>query len=1258
MNEIIDYSNFDKIISTQIDKISASLVTLQFAEHIYNSISVFDKRTNKHLYKTLSDYSEELNNILNIISELKNNKRYLPKDNYQVLLDFCLEHFIHIIKRPKEFIKKEAKMVKLNHLDSVGLRTIRYLSKQPGETIKEKLSHRKNILADKKRFSYDSKENQCTLYLLNKMCSIARDRLRNGINNELYYIYDSEIEKSLKKIISLKNNIKNQPIYEAKVQKSSIANNALLSHKNYSVIWKSLNYLSSNLSSQALIERINNVYDKFLSVFQLSLFSKISNMEKAFIYDDLFTINDDKYFTGLYSKEKDLNINSYSVILKHKHKNILKLDIELDIDRDKNNFNIVIKADFMILNDRYSRFELKDTNYIKLIFTFKDKYIKNRGLPFEIKVKENIIKGFADANGLNKSLNELLNIIKKMNNFIAYFSEDKKHDNSFEADRFILDFTSYNPFISLNNMTNKTLKSIVGFNNKYYLYNDNSIYTKNDHIHSFNSIYDDESSENKAYFEAGLENIKRLYFNNLEKDKNIEVINLMPDSVLEINQLYIKKSIKNKFGSLFYVWRSVAAASAYHKNKNNIKENSKILVVDLLDSYVSAVKLEFTRVQRENRSINLWKHYPVSIRLDEDNTLSFDNICIKYLELFNKKFNISKNTNELYFLLQSGLVADILLSKKSSLFVFDDKIYSIYYETSIVIKILNNALKHLKEYRNQKYTNIIILGNEFYKGTVAEKEFSKINNVLFYDNNDIALGAYEIYSDWKKYNYSWIEYLPSLSLEVIANGKYGFLELVNSNQSIEMGKEFENDVKEHLYLPANVKEIKFPLIRDIKNKGNLVYAFIRGNFLPLQNDLEVKLKIKYNYGDENSYTLTAVPVNKNNAPFEYTIIEFSSDNSIIELEDKHINYNLSSIKINDVSLEKSIKSLEGAIFFFNNRITDFKLDRFISNINIINMFLSKTLYSEDNHISLVLQLYNILYPNIQMFISAEKISEIKAIDKDNIDIYIQILDFIFLKFLTVTKDVQYRNSNTAFIKRIYEKCRELWFGTLPNKDDLKNALYKINIKDTNPYTINTITKYNIFKHILKYLLHKERDTDNIDIFIDIYNNSQEYDKNKILYHLGIVFSNDNDLLECILKHNENFIMDIKRNTLDILKKSASNLNIVAVNIRSYLLILLSFLRLRPYGYFKDLKTGSKKALELSRYIKKIDDNIYNRLYSIYGDNNKKIDISKFNEISILKFDMDKGKLYNMCDLTYVANALLTGDDGGNAITVVGVSDDD
>lgn len=219
MNEIIDYNNFDKIISTQTNKISASLVTLQFVEHIYNSISVFDKRTNKHLYKTLNEYSKELNDIINVMNELDNNKRYLPKDNYQILLDFCLEHFIHIIKKPKEFIKKEPKMVKLNHLDSVGSRTIRYLSKQPGETIKEKLSHRKNILTDKKRFSYDSKENQCTLYLLNKMCSIAKDRVRNGINNELYYVYDSDIEKSLKKIISLKNNIKNQPIYEAKAKK-------------------------------------------------------------------------------------------------------------------------------------------------------------------------------------------------------------------------------------------------------------------------------------------------------------------------------------------------------------------------------------------------------------------------------------------------------------------------------------------------------------------------------------------------------------------------------------------------------------------------------------------------------------------------------------------------------------------------------------------------------------------------------------------------------------------------------------------------------------------------------------------------------------------------------------------------------------------------------------------------------------------------------------------------------------------------------
>ena len=1250
MNEIIDYNNFDKIISTQTNKISASLVTLQFVEHIYNSISVFDKRTNKHLYKTLNEYSKELNDIINVMNELDNNKRYLPKDNYQILLDFCLEHFIHIIKKPKEFIKKEPKMVKLNHLDSVGSRTIRYLSKQPGETIKEKLSHRKNILTDKKRFSYDSKENQCTLYLLNKMCSIAKDRVRNGINNELYYVYDSDIEKSLKKIISLKNNIKNQPIYEAKAKKSAIANNALLSHKNYSVIWKSLNYLSINLSSQTLNERMKNIYDKFISVFQLSLFSKIANMENAFIYDDLFTVKDDKYFTGLYNKEKDLNINDYSVILRDKNtdKNILKLDI------NKYENSLVIKADFMILNDYYSRFELKDTNSIKLIFIFGDEYIQNRGIPFEIKLKDKIIKGFADAEGLNKSLNELLNVIKKINNFIPYFSEYKKHYNYFEVDRLILDFTSYNPFISLNNMSNKTLKPIVSFNNKYYLYNDSSIYKENNNISSFNSIYDDESSENKSYFEGGLENIKKLYFNNFEKEKNIEVINLMPDSVLEINQSYIKKAIKNKFGSLFYVWRSVAAASYYQRKKNHIKENTKILVVDLLDSSVSAVTLEFTKVKRKNESVNLWKHYPVSIRLDEDNTLSFDNICMKYLELFNKKFNIAKNTNELYFLLQSGIVAKTLLSKRSSLFIFGNDIHLISYDDDIINEILTSAIKFIKGYKGEYYS-IIVLANNFYRESIIETQFKNANNVFFYNNGNVASGAYEIYSDWKKYNYSWIEYLPSLSLEVIVNGRYGFLELVNSNQSIEMGKEFENDVKEHLYLPANVQEIKFPLIRDIKNKGNLVYAFIRGNFLPLQNDLEVKLKIKYNYGDENSYTLTAVPINKINAPFEYTVIEFASDDSIIEIEDKPINYNVSSININSSLLEKRIKPLEGAIFFFDKRINDFKLDQFISNINLINIYLSKALYSQNNYMNIILELYNKLYPNISMFKSSSKISQISGLDKNNINIYIQVLHFIFLKFLAVTKNVQYRNNNAVFIKTIYEECRRLWFSTLPNKQKLQSALSKINLKGNN--NLYDITKYNIFKQILKYLLHKERDTDNIDIFIDIYNNSEEDDKNKILYHLGIVFSNDNNLLEFILKHNEDFIMNIKNNILNKLKKSAFNLNIVAINIRSYLLILLSFLRLRPYGYFEDLKTGSKKALELSGYIKKIDDNIYNKLYSIYGDSNK-IDINKFNEISILKFNMYKGKLYNMCDLTYVANALLTGDDGGNAITVVGVSDDD
>ena len=369
----------------------SSFITLQFSEHIFNSISHFDKRVNKHNRDTLSNYIKRLGIILNQIDKNDKFSRYLPKDNFQVILEFCINHIYKILKQPKTSIIKEPKMLHLSKITSMTQRTAKWLGRKPGETVRAKLSNSRKILADKKRFTYDIKENQTTLYLLRKLNKIVKNRIDYGVKNDLYDLdYSSDIKKTLDKLLKLNSLSKQYPISESKIKKTTIANNTLLSHKHYSIIWKTFRYLNKYYSDDNFDKRLGHSKNKFISLFAVSLASYFYHLsDKAFIFDDILNIEDKINNIFVIKKDVDNEINykkpiSFAILLEGKKfqqdRKLLKIEV-------KNNLNGLVQVIFneMKLNDKQFLTNT-ETSSFDFHFSFKEheNYQKNRGLPFGI----------------------------------------------------------------------------------------------------------------------------------------------------------------------------------------------------------------------------------------------------------------------------------------------------------------------------------------------------------------------------------------------------------------------------------------------------------------------------------------------------------------------------------------------------------------------------------------------------------------------------------------------------------------------------------------------------------------------------------------------------------------------------------------------------------------------------------------------------------------------------------------------------------
>ncbi|NCC93640.1 MAG: cold shock domain-containing protein [Opitutae bacterium] len=117
---------------------------------------------------------------------------------------------------------------------------------------------------------------------------------------------------------------------------------------------------------------------------------------------------------------------------------------------------------------------------------------------------------------------------------------------------------------------------------------------------------------------------------------------------------------------------------------------------------------------------------------------------------------------------------------------------------------------------------------------------------------------------------TWTEWLPDLALEVIHKGHYGELPLLELRTVDPLfGLSVTREIPETLTLPHGRNRYTLPLILDRQSRRPLALeARLESGAFPLAQDLPVRLRLDYRYGVDRSYTLTVVPIEVAEAPFE------------------------------------------------------------------------------------------------------------------------------------------------------------------------------------------------------------------------------------------------------------------------------------------------------------------------------------------------------------------------------------------------------
>ena len=885
------------------DEIKAKALLMLMLRNWLTEVSIFDPVSGHALHTGIIDF---LGAVAKSVQDESPEGEI--KDRIYRIVSHSKEAVLAIMEHTRDKILREHAMLPIHAVREVDSYSVQWLSRQPGRTLREKLSGKPYMKAVRRRSSVDTAENRLLRAFLFRLEQILIER-----QNVLFAATEETCEELL---ISLQRWLRTEDAAEISAWGNLPPNNTLLQDKRYrkvwdgwlwlqaideqitgdgkrvhrdilSVIyWNTLSLLNHSGRFRTVQQPVGLDYDNFSIVPELPVCGYLFPACDAKIRGKIKFIKPDKSFGFITSDDgRDLYFNPYN-LSRNLDINSLSAGDEVSFVIGSNrqgecadNITLpagIIPVDFNLTGDKW-KIQVGGNKYLLQIVSGNLVIEQAQGAKKKLKIEPATLKEIPKT---------ILSLVTDA--LFEYSEPTNNHSGPIRVDSSVVDLCSIRPAFTNNNGSqarlpfrllqqhwplnvNGGLVIDCGYAKSIALHSDIETVSMRSLFSHSSTLPDATKSSASMFFTKKLSDY-------IQADK---LTYLVPDWGNDFDLEGIRKSVNFYFDESTPLPKSIAAIFGWQSSKkfvqDRVRENDFVLVVDSFDGGISITPVqaiyqqELAEILPETQGMS-WERHPTvivpnrSIHTAMAHNLDRDGCQIseELLDLFGFD-GLASDSGELSFVkddhwyhlpcsIREALTQDLDFNILSN-YAISDCLNSTSRDcrgVGVFILPLEDTIRKPDLRKDYKW-----LGSAWspIKGCQTLNRWQG-------EVDDIAL---------------WRDHLPELSIRIVRDGHFENFYLVkDATVTPQRGRTVNIPVEESFTLPAGQTHYSFPLQQGEGNKELQFVAYLKSPAFPLKEATVCRLQMTYTYGADDPYELKFIPLDSTKAGFKSIRVEWRS----------------------------------------------------------------------------------------------------------------------------------------------------------------------------------------------------------------------------------------------------------------------------------------------------------------------------------------------------------------------------------------------